>query len=140
MTQQELLDRLEKMRQEALRRANEAQSAGFPAESDAEVYETDVLLVRPGQKARITSPALTRALTGTVERGDRVAVLPIFDAHEQRYFSLRRRRSFLRGLCRTPPGLGEGSGGEQQQRDDEQHRPHCPGAMIVKRDHVVPTF
>lgn len=34
----------------------------------AEVYETDVLLVQPGQRARITSPALPQALTGTVEK------------------------------------------------------------------------
>lgn len=34
----------------------------------AEVYETDALRVHPGQRATITSPALPRALTGTVER------------------------------------------------------------------------
>ena len=34
----------------------------------AEVYETDVRHVRPGQTARITSPALPAELTGTVER------------------------------------------------------------------------
>ena len=34
----------------------------------AEVYETDVLWVRPGQQARVTSSALPQALTGTVER------------------------------------------------------------------------
>lgn len=34
----------------------------------AEVYETDVLLVQPGQRARVTSPALPQALTGTVEK------------------------------------------------------------------------
>jgi HlyD family secretion protein len=34
----------------------------------AEVYETDIRLVRVGQKARITSPALARELTGSVER------------------------------------------------------------------------
>jgi HlyD family secretion protein len=33
----------------------------------AEVYETDVALVRPRQRARITSMALPRAVTGTVE-------------------------------------------------------------------------
>ncbi len=38
----------------------------------AEVYETDVLLVRPGQRAQITSPALTQALGGTVERVARI--------------------------------------------------------------------
>jgi HlyD family secretion protein len=34
----------------------------------AEVYETDADLVRPGQAARITSPALGRELEGVVER------------------------------------------------------------------------
>jgi HlyD family secretion protein len=34
----------------------------------AEVYETDVPLVKPGQSVRITSPALSEPLTGTVER------------------------------------------------------------------------
>jgi HlyD family secretion protein len=34
----------------------------------AEVYETDVLWLRPGLPARVTSSALPRALTGTVER------------------------------------------------------------------------
>jgi HlyD family secretion protein len=34
----------------------------------AEVYETDVTRVRPGQRARIHSPALPQDLTGTVER------------------------------------------------------------------------
>lgn len=38
----------------------------------AEVYETDVLLVRPGQRAQITSPALLEALGGTVERVGRM--------------------------------------------------------------------
>jgi HlyD family secretion protein len=34
----------------------------------AEVYETDILQVEPGQRAQATSPALTQPLTGTVER------------------------------------------------------------------------
>jgi HlyD family secretion protein len=34
----------------------------------AEVYETDILLVREGQPATVTSPALAQALTGKVER------------------------------------------------------------------------
>jgi len=34
----------------------------------AEVYETDIILVREGQTAMVTSPALTSALTGKVER------------------------------------------------------------------------
>jgi HlyD family secretion protein len=34
----------------------------------AEVYETDVGRVRVGQRATIESPALPRALTGSVER------------------------------------------------------------------------
>jgi HlyD family secretion protein len=34
----------------------------------AEVYETDILQVKPGQRAQATSPALTQPLTGTVER------------------------------------------------------------------------
>jgi HlyD family secretion protein len=34
----------------------------------AEVYETDIILVREGQPATITSPALSQALTGKVER------------------------------------------------------------------------
>lgn len=34
----------------------------------AEVYETDVVRVRPGQRATVTSPALDAALGGTVER------------------------------------------------------------------------
>jgi HlyD family secretion protein len=34
----------------------------------AEVYETDVGRVKPGQRAVVTSPALARELTGTVER------------------------------------------------------------------------
>ena len=38
----------------------------------AEVYETDVAVVRPGQRATVTSPALTQALTGTVERVGRI--------------------------------------------------------------------
>jgi HlyD family secretion protein len=38
----------------------------------AEVYETDVLLVRRGQRARVTSRALTAALGGTVERVGRI--------------------------------------------------------------------
>lgn len=33
----------------------------------AEVYETDIIHVKPGQKARILSPALPGAVTGTVE-------------------------------------------------------------------------
>ncbi len=33
-----------------------------------EVYETDILLVKPGQKAKVTSRALHEPLTGTVER------------------------------------------------------------------------
>lgn len=33
----------------------------------AEVYETDIARVKPGQAAVITSPALTRPVTGTVE-------------------------------------------------------------------------
>jgi HlyD family secretion protein len=38
----------------------------------AEVYETDAGLVRPGQQATVTSPALSKALTGTVERVGRM--------------------------------------------------------------------
>jgi HlyD family secretion protein len=38
----------------------------------AEVYETDAGLVRPGQSATITSPALSQPLTGTVERVGRM--------------------------------------------------------------------
>jgi HlyD family secretion protein len=38
----------------------------------AEVYETDAALVRPGQQATVTSPALDRALTGTVARVGRM--------------------------------------------------------------------
>jgi HlyD family secretion protein len=38
----------------------------------AEVYQTDVGLVQPGQRATVTSPALTEALTGTVERVGRI--------------------------------------------------------------------
>ncbi|HWG45289.1 MAG TPA: efflux RND transporter periplasmic adaptor subunit [Gemmataceae bacterium] len=38
----------------------------------AEVYETDILLVRPGQRAKVTSPALTEALGGTVEKVGRI--------------------------------------------------------------------
>src|SRR6516164_2216477 len=38
----------------------------------AEGYETDVAVVRPGQRATVTSPALTEALTGTVERVGRI--------------------------------------------------------------------
>jgi HlyD family secretion protein len=38
----------------------------------AEVYETDVARVRPGQRATVTSPALDSALTGTVERVGRM--------------------------------------------------------------------
>jgi HlyD family secretion protein len=38
----------------------------------AEVYETDVGLVRKGQRAEITSPALPRPLSGTVERVGRM--------------------------------------------------------------------
>jgi HlyD family secretion protein len=34
----------------------------------AEVYETDIILVREGQTARVSSPALLRVLTGKVER------------------------------------------------------------------------
>lgn len=34
----------------------------------AEVYESDIILVAPGQRARITSSALPNALTGTVEK------------------------------------------------------------------------
>jgi HlyD family secretion protein len=34
----------------------------------AEVYETDIVLVREAQPATVTSPALTEALTGKVER------------------------------------------------------------------------
>ena len=34
----------------------------------AEVYETDVMRVRPGQRARIRSAALPEELEGTVER------------------------------------------------------------------------
>jgi HlyD family secretion protein len=34
----------------------------------AEVYETDIINVKPGQKARISSDALPETLTGTVER------------------------------------------------------------------------
>ena len=34
----------------------------------AEVYETDIVNVRPGQKARVSSDALPAPLTGTVER------------------------------------------------------------------------
>jgi HlyD family secretion protein len=34
----------------------------------AEVYETDVLWVRPGQSAKVRSPALPEELSGTVER------------------------------------------------------------------------
>jgi HlyD family secretion protein len=33
----------------------------------AEVYETDIIHVKPGQKARILSPALPEPVTGTVE-------------------------------------------------------------------------
>ena len=38
----------------------------------AEVYETDVGLVRPGQRAKVTSPALSQPLMGTVERVGRM--------------------------------------------------------------------
>lgn len=38
----------------------------------AEVYETDVLLVQSGQRARVTSPALPQALTGTVDKVGRI--------------------------------------------------------------------
>jgi HlyD family secretion protein len=38
----------------------------------AEVYETDILRVRPGQRAKITSPALMEPLGGTVERVGRI--------------------------------------------------------------------
>lgn len=34
----------------------------------AEVYETDIIHVKPGQKARVSSPALSAPVTGTVER------------------------------------------------------------------------
>jgi HlyD family secretion protein len=34
----------------------------------AEVYETDIALVRVGQKAVVSSPALSKPITGTVER------------------------------------------------------------------------
>lgn len=34
----------------------------------AEVYETDIINVKPGQKARVISPALPATATGTVER------------------------------------------------------------------------
>jgi len=34
----------------------------------AEVYETDIILVRQGQRARVKSPALLQPLTGSVER------------------------------------------------------------------------
>lgn len=34
----------------------------------AEVYETDITRVRPGQPARVSAPALATPLTGTVER------------------------------------------------------------------------
>lgn len=34
----------------------------------AEVYETDIIHVKPGQKASISSPALATEVTGTVER------------------------------------------------------------------------
>ena len=34
----------------------------------AEVYETDIIHVKPGQRASITSPALSKPVTGTVEK------------------------------------------------------------------------
>jgi HlyD family secretion protein len=34
----------------------------------AEVYETDIIHVQPGQKARVSSPALAAPVTGTVEK------------------------------------------------------------------------
>ena len=44
----------------------------------AEVYETDILHVRTGQRATIKSPALNQTLTGTVEYiGRRVGKLDL---------------------------------------------------------------
>ena len=46
----------------------------------AEVYETEIRLVRVGQKARITSPALAEPLTGKVEYiGLKVGKLDVLD-------------------------------------------------------------
>jgi HlyD family secretion protein len=46
----------------------------------AEVYETDIGLVRVGQKGRVTSPVLSEALTGTVEQiGNMIAKNDILD-------------------------------------------------------------
>jgi len=46
----------------------------------AEVYETDIGLVKPGQRARLTSPALSAPLEGEVERiGLKVGKLDLLD-------------------------------------------------------------